>query len=77
MKQAYSSAASFISELISGATDVRLEEISSGPNTWDVVISYSLGTAGSFSSLVSGRVYKHVEVSQETGEPVALRVWKA
>ncbi len=81
MKEAVASAAKFITEMFPKANDIRLEEIVANGTVWNVVLSFVEGEKGLADILYpisnSNRSFKTIEVEKDSGEPRALRVWKA
>jgi hypothetical protein len=78
MKEAVTAAAGFVGELFPNAKDVRLEEIVAQGPVWHVVVSFT-AQESTLSQMLSQpqRTFKQVEVQRDSGEPIALRVWKA
>lgn len=82
MKEAVVSAAQFVGDLFPNSKDVRLEEIVADESLWHVVLSFTLTnesppTIATMLGGLSQRLFKQVEVQRDSGEPIALRVWKA
>ena len=81
VKQAVSTANSFLADLYPAARDIRLEEVSLNAigTTWQSVLSFRVVDSGQLAPLSSqgSRVYKQVDVDRISGEARALRAWKA
>jgi hypothetical protein len=78
MKQAVSAAAAFVGDLFQDARDIRLEEIVAHGPVWHVVLSFVSATDNPLAMLgTPPRIFKQVEIQRDSGEPVALRVWKS
>ena len=80
VKEVVSNAGQFVEELYPDARDVRLEEVSltGALPRWEVVVSFRLPIQNPLSAVIgdNGRLFKLVELDQETGDPQALKVWK-
>jgi hypothetical protein len=78
MKEAVGTAAKFIAELFPDADDIRLEEVAAEGSVWSVVLSFVPDGKNLLSVFDSPkRTFKTIEVERDSGEPLALRVWKA
>lgn len=78
MKEAVGVAAKFVADLFPEARDIRLEEIVADGSVWNVVLSF-MPIENTLASMLGNpqRLFKTVEVQRDSGEPLALRVWKA
>jgi hypothetical protein len=81
VKQAVSTANSFLVDLYPAARDIRLEEVALNTvgTTWQAVLSFRVVDSGQLAPLSGqgSRVYKQVDVDRLSGEARALRSWKA
>jgi len=77
VKEAVQAAIGFVGELFPDAWGIRLEEVEPLQSKWSVVVSFNSGDPTALASVMSGtRLYKAIEVDNESGEPRSLKVWK-
>ncbi|WP_041596971.1 hypothetical protein [Granulicella tundricola] len=80
MKQAVASAADFVKDLFPESRNIRLEEVAAKGPVWNVVVSFTEGADNPTLLTIMGgpsRTFKQVEIERDSGEALALRVWKA
>jgi len=78
VKEAVQAAATSVESLYPNARGIRLEEVQYVGPFWSVVMSFNTGEPTTLASVMGNetRLFKTVEIDPDTGNLVALKVWK-
>jgi hypothetical protein len=79
VKEAVASATLFVTDLFPNALDLRLEQVEMIGSWWRVVISFKFSEPSTLLLAMGAqnRLFKEVDVDRESGQAVALRMFKA